>query len=117
MLRLCAGIGFIIGLVSLVSNPVVAQFKLEKHDGGVKVMDGTTLVAEYLTKSGKKPIVWPLIGAGGQKMTRDYPMISDAKDEAHDHPHQRSLWFTHGEVNDIDFWAEGTNSEIGRAHV
>ena len=26
--------------------------------------------------------------------------------EKRDHPHQRSLWFTHGSVNGIDFWAE-----------
>ena len=25
----------------------------------------------------------------------------------HDHVHQRSLWFTHGNVNGIDFWSEG----------
>ncbi len=24
-----------------------------------------------------------------------------------DHPHQRSLWFSHGDVNGIDFWSEG----------
>jgi hypothetical protein len=30
-------------------------------------------------------------------------------DEAHDHPHHRSLWFGHGTVNGCDFWTEGTN--------
>ena len=27
--------------------------------------------------------------------------------EDHDHPHQRSFWFTHGNVNGVDFWSEG----------
>jgi methane monooxygenase PmoA-like len=27
--------------------------------------------------------------------------------EAHDHPHHNSLWFTHGDVNGVDFWANG----------
>ena len=39
-------------------------------------------------------------------------------DEDHDHPHQRSCWFTHGNVNGVDFWSEGkrfgTIKETGR---
>jgi hypothetical protein len=31
--------------------------------------------------------------------------------EAEDHPHHRSLWFTHGNVNGVDFWAEGGNNK------
>lgn len=88
-------------------SQVVAQFRVEKNDAGVKVFDGSQPVAEYLTKNGSKPIVWPLLGPGGEIMTRQYPMVADSKSEAHDHIHHRSLWFTHGEVNGVDFWAEG----------
>ena len=84
-----------------------ADFQLKEHAGGVQIVHAGKVVADYLTKSGSKPIVWPLIGPTGAKMTRDFPMVADSKDEAHDHPHHRSLWFTHGEVNDIDFWLEG----------
>jgi hypothetical protein len=91
---------------------VQAQFRLEKHAGGVRIHAGDHLIADYATNNGPKPIVWPLLGPGGEKMTRDYPMVKDSKDEAHDHPHHRSLWFTHGEVNGIDFWAEG--EKMGR---
>ena len=84
-----------------------AQYKLEKHDGGVKILESGKLVADYAIKNGPKPIVWPIIGPNGEKMTREFPMVSDSQDEKHDHPHHRSLWFTHGEVNGIDFWAEG----------
>jgi hypothetical protein len=31
-------------------------------------------------------------------------------DEAKDHVHHKSLWFTHGEINGQDFWGEGANS-------
>ncbi len=82
-------------------------FELKEHAGGVQVMRDGKLLADYLTKSGSKPVIWPLIGPTGAKMTRAFPMVADSKDEAHDHPHHRSLWFTHGEVNDIDFWLEG----------
>ena len=33
--------------------------------------------------------------------------------ETRDHPHQRSLWFTHGNVNGIDFWAETPTGKTG----
>jgi hypothetical protein len=32
---------------------------------------------------------------------------SVAAEKDRDHIHQRSLWFTHGDVNGIDFWSEG----------
>ena len=37
--------------------------------------------------------------------TRAYPM-EKVPAKQNDHPHQRSCWFTHGNVNGIDFWAE-----------
>jgi hypothetical protein len=83
-----------------------STFKLEKHDAGVRVLAGGSPIADYLILSKSKPIIYPLLGPDGVKMTRDYPMVPESKGEAHDHPHHRSLWFTHGEVNDIDFWAE-----------
>lgn len=89
-----------------------AQFRLEKHAGGVRVFESDKQIAEYATNNGPKPIVWPLLGPDGERMTRDYPMVQNSENEAHDHPHHRSLWFTHGEVNGIDFWAEG--EKMGR---
>jgi hypothetical protein len=40
-------------------------------------------------------------------MTRAYPMEAAGKFEKSDHPHHRSLWMTHGDVNGTDFWLEG----------
>ena len=97
----------LLGLSSSYACAQSADFMIKDHAGGVEIRRNGELVASYLTKSGSKPIVWPLIGPTGAKMTRDFPMVADSKDEEHDHPHHRSLWFTHGEVNDIDFWLEG----------
>jgi hypothetical protein len=33
----------------------------------------------------------------------------DHTKEHHEHPHHRSLWFTHGAVNGHDFWSEAKN--------
>ncbi|MBI1323060.1 hypothetical protein GC170_07715 [bacterium] len=57
-----------------------------------------------LAQSGSKPIIYPVYGPGGQKMTRAYP-IETVEGEDRDHPHQRSMWMTFGNVNGIDFWA------------
>ena len=33
-------------------------------------------------------------------------MVTDIPGEDHDHPHQRAMYFGHGDINKIDFWAE-----------
>ncbi len=83
-----------------------AEFALEQHDRGVTVKLDGELFTEYLIKSGPKPILWPIIGPTGKPMTRAYPM-EKVEGEKHDHPHHRSFWFTHGDVNGVDFWSEG----------
>jgi hypothetical protein len=69
-----------------------------------------------------KPILWPLKTANNKQITRDWPMRPAAGDvRKEDHPHQKSAWFTYGDVipegveikrkrkgvEGIDFWAEG----------
>lgn len=83
-----------------------------RHADRVDVFDGGSLVTSYRFQSGTKPILWPLIGPDGMRMSREYPMVSDSKNEDHDHPHHRSLWMTFGEVDDLDFWAEGPGKGI-----
>jgi hypothetical protein len=63
------------------------------------------LFTEYFYKAVPRPYFYPLIGPGGAPMTRNWPMKT-TPDEEHDHPHHRSLWFAHGEVNGYDFWSE-----------
>ena len=109
---LIASAWFSLGVMPAGAQPAQSQaadgteFELQQHEGGVRVLQAGELVADYLTLSKSKPIIYPLLGPDGVKMTRDYPMQPDSQGEAHDHPHHRSLWFTHGEVNGVDFWAE-----------
>lgn len=60
----------------------------------------TTLVLD----ESSKPYLYPVIGPTGDPVTRAYPM-ENVEGEDHDHPHQRSFWFTHGNVNGFDFWS------------
>lgn len=62
-----------------------------------------------------KPYLAPLRAASGTMVTRGYPMQADIPGENHDHRHHRGLWFTHGAVNDWDFWAnEETQKGVGK---
>jgi hypothetical protein len=69
----------------------------------------TRLVAE---RDAPRPYLFPIIGPGGVGMTRQFPMHAKVEGEDQDHPHHRSLWFTHGSVAGVDFWSEG--SKTGR---
>ncbi len=71
----------------------------------VVTIDGE-LFTEYVFKGHAKPILYPIIGPTGIEMTRNYPMKEGVDNEAHDHPHQKSLWFTHDDVNGVHFWLE-----------
>jgi hypothetical protein len=46
------------------------------------------------------------MGPHGNEITRAYPMREAGEHERNDHIHHRSFWFTHGDVNGIDFWSE-----------
>jgi len=66
------------------------------------------LFTEYFFKDVPRPYFYPLMGPGDAAMTRNWPMKGPPGEE-HDHPHHRSLWFAHGEVNGQDFWSEQKN--------
>jgi len=102
----CAALG---AIVLMYTHAVtLAEVTAERTDSGVVIkLDGQPF-AEYLARSGSKPVIWPIIGPTGKPITRHYPM-GKAPGESHDHPHHRSLWFTHGKVNGVDFWLEGNN--------
>ena len=101
--------------LSFFQQASAADVQVEKTDSGVVVkLDGQPFTT-YLFKSGAKPILWPVIGPTGKEMTRAYPMREGNKEEKTDHIHQRSFWFTHGNVNGLDFWAEtGEPAKLGR---
>lgn len=109
MIRSCAA-PFVFSVLALVcvARPAAAEVTVDQTPQGVTVkLDGAPF-AEYLVKHGSKPIVWPIIGPSGKRLTRNWPMDTTVEGEKdRDHPHQRSLWFTHGDVNGIDFWSEG----------
>jgi len=93
--------------------PLCAGVDLQKHDDDhiSVVIDGKPFTDFYFGKTAPKPYLWPLRAADGTVVTRGYPVDPNVPGETHDHPHHRGLWFTHGDVNGYDFWANEPSQE------
>lgn len=86
-----------------LAGPSMAEITAQRSDNGVVIQIDGKPFTEYLTDANGTPILWPIIGPTGKAMTRAYPM-ADNPGEKKDHPHHRSMWFTHGNVNGLSFW-------------
>ncbi len=104
-----------------MANPFKAKTGRKENNAAVKVIDlkeklrvevNEKLFTEYNFKDEEAafPYFYPVIGPTGVNITRHWPM-KEGENEEHDHPHHRSLWFTHGEVNGHDFW-QGASEKI-----
>ena len=104
----------------LVQSPISALARSAKTDKAAK-SQGVSIKQEagkveisvegqpfttYYFEGYNKPVFFPLRAATGTIVTRSYPMIKGVAGEAQDHPHHKGLWFTHGDVNGVDFWSE-----------
>lgn len=90
----------------IAALPLCAQVKVAQQ-GNQKItveIDGKPYTEFVIGPETHKPYLAPLRTAGGGVVTRAFPMDAKVAGEAHDHPHHRGLWFTHGDVNGYDFW-------------
>jgi len=54
-----------------------------------------------------RPFLYTILGPKRLRVTRGYPAVEGIPDEDHDHPHHKSIWVAHGDVNGADNWSEG----------
>src|SRR5438876_967295 len=107
--RACLGL-FIAS--TLAGSALIASAKLEpvelRRDGShVDVLIGGRPFTTYYFDVGvAKPYFFPLRSAHGTVVTRGFPMTAAIAGEDHDEPHQRAMYFAHGDVNGFDFWRE-----------
>ncbi|MCA9177552.1 MAG: PmoA family protein [Planctomycetales bacterium] len=85
---------------------VAADVKIVQSEGKATVTIDGKLFTEYVFTGHSKPILYPILGPHQTPMTRNYPMQEGVDNEAKDHPHHKSLWFTHDDVNKVRFWME-----------
>lgn len=98
-------------ILTLLSLQLIAHAQnvaLTPSDAGLRVEIDGRIFTEYVTKETARPYMYPLVGAAGESVARDFPMKKGVPGEEMflDHPHHRSLWFAHARVNEINFWAE-----------
>src|SRR5512140_2883633 len=96
---------FCIALIALLALPAAAQVKVTQRTDRIVIdVDGKPFSEFFIGADVMKPYLHPLRSATGKIVTRHFPMES-IEGESKDHPHHRGLWFTHGDVNGYDFWA------------
>jgi len=81
--------------VELVSKP--AEKKIDV------LIDGNLFTSYIYPSTIKKPVLWPVVTAGGNEITRQFPLKNKAGERA-DHPHHVGIWLNYGDVNGLDFW-------------
>jgi len=84
--------------------------QIDDVDKKLRVTINGKMFTEYNYQDVPRPFFYPVIGPTGVPVNRHWPMKDINPDEAQDHVHHKSLWYTHGEVNGQDFWGEGRGS-------
>jgi hypothetical protein len=118
------------GLPALASDPpapgpagraVPAEVAIRANKANVEFRVGEALSSRLvLDPTAAKPYFWPLNAPGGKTVTRAWPMEKAPPGGTRDHVHQKSAWFTYGDVipegvelkfriphvEGVDFWSE-----------
>ncbi len=98
----------ILSSAALVAAETLQPTRLTRLDDRVRVEIGGQLFTEYIFKGSSRPYCYPLLASDGTSLVRDYPM-KETPGEDIDHKHHRALMFAHSNVNEVDFWNEGTS--------
>jgi hypothetical protein len=92
-------------LVIATALSLSAQVKITPEKDRIAVeIDGKPYTTLFLSADGNKPYLYPLRTASGIQVTRRFPM-EEAVGETHDHPHHRGMFFAHGDISGVNFWA------------
>lgn len=74
------------------------------------IVDGRPFTTYYFNPQVSKPYLMPLRTASGLIISRPFPVVNDvshadSKTPSFE-PHQRPLYFAHGDIDGLNFWAE-----------
>lgn len=91
--------------------------KLEQRDNRIRVdIGGKPFTDYYFAAEESRPYVrpyfYPVLAADGTEVTSDQTRFNPRE-----HPHHRSLWVSHGEVNGVDHWAIVGKNPPKQRHV
>lgn len=95
----------LLGLLACIPAMHAETVAVERDGDKIAVeIGGQPFTSFYFGADAPKPYLHPLRAPDGSVVTRSYPMDEVAGEQT-DHPHHRGVWFSHGEVNGFDFWA------------
>ncbi len=108
-------------LILLIITGVSCNYKSGKQEHTAKItfaddnagkkidvlIDGQLFTTFQWPDNVFKPVFYPIYTSGKTEITRGYPLNPKVGERA-DHPHQIGMWFTYGNVNGMDFWANGS---------
>jgi len=104
-----APILLIIALLGLAPAVQGGELPVKLRRQGTRVdifIGGQPFTSYFFSSESPKPYLHPLRSAQGTIVTRGFPMRADIPGESTDHPHHRAMFFAHGNINGINFWAE-----------
>jgi hypothetical protein len=108
-------------LVAFACGPASAhdpRVQLDRKDDRIVVTVDGGPFTEYLFRTDRTPVLFPIHGPHGIACTRSFPLGPRVSGESTDHPHHASFWFAHGDVNGIDFWqGPGRVRHVSLDHV
>jgi hypothetical protein len=113
----------LLSVASLTQAQTPGPVTITVDKGNIDFLVGKEMVTRYHVKDElPRPFFWPLKAPDGTETTRAWPMAPSLPIEGKkpDHPHQRSVWFTYGDVipegmelktklkgiEGVDFWSE-----------
>ncbi len=108
---------FILMFASICSVALAAGEAVELKRSGDHIevlIGGRAFTTYWFNAEVAKPYLSPLRSAGDTILTRCFPMVTTIPGEDRDEPHQRALYFAHGDINGFDFWGEAEFSRWSR---
>ena len=100
-------------LVLAFSGQLFADVSITELDDRIRVTIDEQLFTEWRHKEWVAPFLYPVIGPNGENVTRHYPMKVGVPGEDPDHPHHRSIRFSHSDVNGFNFWWAPNKEKAG----
>lgn len=111
-MRIC--VAALLAVCAVAVPTASAQVKITQGSDRVMVeIDGKPFTALFTSAGATKPYLHPIRSASGKIVSRVWPM-EEKEGEAKDHIHHRGLWFSHGDVNGVDFWANDPSQMKGK---
>jgi len=98
-------LGALIGISSTLAESSWTGVRILPDKGKLRIEINGEFFSNYIYEDVSRPFLYPVVGPSNLPITRNWPM-GYKKGEAKDHPHHRSLWYSHGDINGHDFWSE-----------